>query len=285
MKNFVLVLSLLSLILLSGCFDYDEALVLNKDGSGSLQMKCSVSKVYLDQMQQMYAQMAKAMPDLDIPDDPRDMIFNRNKIDEALKAEDSGVELVKYEMSETDDMQTWDMKFSFTDLNRLDALDKALSPDEPGMEYQEEDLETDEEPLLTKQDDGTWLFLRSFKDKMEAEAFGGEDGEYYQDEYGEYEDQENGDEKYSYDDEEYNEGSVLGGISAEMEEGLNQFVEGFGLNAEEMGDHKLRFSITFPGKIIESNATSVDGNTAIWEYSLNQIENSMPDQKAVIDFD
>lgn len=281
MRNFILMALLFSLMLLSGCFNYEETLVLNKDGSGTVQMKCAVSKAYIDQMKQMYEQMAEAMPDMEIPENPGDAIFNREDIEEAVRADNSGLELVHYEISETEDMKTWDMKFSFTDMESLDALDKALSPEEAGGGYQEEATGADDEPLLTKQDDGTWLFFRSFEDKMDSESYGGEDEEYYQEDYDDYEEQDYSEEDYSYDEDDT---GALGAIAGQMEEGLNQVVEELGLMAEEMGKQKIRFSVTFPGKIIESNATSVDGNTAVWEYSMDQMENSPPDQQAIIDF-
>jgi len=35
---------------------------------------------------------------------------------------------------------------------------------------------------------------------------------------------------------------------------------------------RIHFSVTFPGKIIESNATRVEGKTAIWEYKLSEMQ-------------
>ena len=95
MRNFMLMTLLFGMILLSGCFNYEETLVLNKDGSGTVQMKCSVAKSYLEQMQKMYEQMAEAMPDMEIPENPGDAIFNREDIEEAVRADNSGLLLIR----------------------------------------------------------------------------------------------------------------------------------------------------------------------------------------------
>ncbi len=275
MKNFTLMALLLIVVLLAGCFDYEENLVLNADGSGSIQMKFSVEKTYLEQMKQMYEQMAQNMPDMEIPDDPKDVMFNKGKIEEALGAEDSGVKMVTYELTETDNSQVWLMKFTFEDTDDLDVLDKALSPDEDDEEEEDYDQgeSHDNKQLMTKQDDGTWLFFRSFNDDDSDEERSDDDAEYFHGEY--LAEQEEPEDDY-YDEESESE------MAEQLQEGLGQVVEGLDQMAEEMGKHKLRFTITFPGKVIESNASSVDGNTATWEYTLEQFETLKPEQNAKI---
>jgi hypothetical protein len=60
-------------------------------------------------------------------------------------------------------------------------------------------------------------------------------------------------------------------------------MEEFGKAMEQMGQmmqamteaaqkSSLTFTVTFPGKIVESNATRVEGNTATWEYKLADLE-------------
>jgi hypothetical protein len=34
------------------------------------------------------------------------------------------------------------------------------------------------------------------------------------------------------------------------------------------GHTSITFTVTMPGKIVDSNATSVEGNTAVWKYDL-----------------
>lgn len=251
----------------AGCLDYEEVLVLNADGSATIQMKYAVDKVYLDQMKAMYEQMAQYMPDMEVPGDPADLMFDKAHIDQSLAAENSGITLLNYEVSSTDKAQIWNMGFAIADINNIEALDKALSPQEDQYEQYEESEPVEEQPLLTKQDDGTLLFYRSIGDDIASGdlGFGG-------DEEGDYQGEE-------YDD---SDDPLSNALGEQLEEELGQFVEGLDDIADGMRDHKLKFTVTFPGEIIESNATSVDGNTAVWEYSLEQIQNDTPPQTAVI---
>jgi hypothetical protein len=73
----------------------------------------------------------------------------------------------------------------------------------------------------------------------------------------------------SDDEEEYDaatdesiEGEESGDPVDEFEQKLKDSFEGIA----------IKMVVTFPGEIIESNATSVDGNTATWEYSIEDME-------------
>jgi hypothetical protein len=68
-----------------------------------------------------------------------------------------------------------------------------------------------------------------------------------------------------------------------MDDSLKQFTAQTDSIAQVMDQHKMRFSITFPGKIIETNATTIDGNTAIWEYTLKELQTNQPDQVTVFE--
>jgi hypothetical protein len=275
MRNALTLICLAGLLLFAGCFDSEETLVINADLSGTAQMKFAVEKSYLDQMKTMYEEMAKMMPDAEIPSDPKDMMFNKVELEQALAGDDAGVELVSYETSESEDSHIWDMRFSFEDVNRLDAVYSALSPDDDDDEFQT-DREGDNEnenhqPLMTKQADGTWLFYRPFEDASIEEEYSGEGEEYYP------EDEE------EYSDDDYDDGDEPSDpLASEMMEGLDQLTGDIKSMAEGMKRHKMVFVVTFPGEIVESNATSVDGRTATWEYTLDQLDKDSPVQRAVI---
>jgi hypothetical protein len=263
-----------ALLCFAGCLDYEEVLVLNADGSATIQMKYAVDKVYLNQTKAMYEQMAQYMPEMEVPEDPADLMFDKAHIDATLAEENSGVELLAYDVSSTDQAQVWFMSFAIADINNIVALDKALSPQQDQFEQDEQFQEADpvdEHPLLTKQDDGTLLFYRSFDDDLPSQDFG--DGAAEESEnWGDYQGEE-------YDDSDDPLGNVL---TEQLEEELGQFVEGLDDIANGMRDHTLRFSVTFPGEIIESNATSVDGNTAVWEYTLEELDQLRSPQTAII---
>jgi hypothetical protein len=102
MKRVLSALGLAMLLIFAGCFDYEETLVLNKDGSGSIQMHYAVDKSYLNQMKDMYEQMAADMPELEIPDDPGETMFNEEHIRQTLAEEQANVTLDHYRISETE---------------------------------------------------------------------------------------------------------------------------------------------------------------------------------------
>jgi len=149
-KLFKLLLAAVVLVT-AGCLDYEEYLVLNKDGSGSIKIHYSIDKSYLEQMQQLSEQMGgekQSMADM-----AKEMMPMSDFEEGAMPAE-SGVKLVYFKPSETDEAVAWDMKFSFDNFKAFYALEETPS---------EEDTEPDSpissgtEISFTKQEDGTWL--------------------------------------------------------------------------------------------------------------------------------
>ncbi|UCG62351.1 MAG: hypothetical protein JSV52_03435 [Candidatus Zixiibacteriota bacterium] len=265
---------MLVLVILGGCIDYEEHLVLNRDGSGTIQMKYAVDKAYLNQLKEMYEQMAQAVPEMDIPDDPSETMFDKAHIETVLSDENSRVKLVHYEKSENENSQLWDMKFAFQDINNIEYLGDALSPeDEYENEYGDDNRDADEEVIhmLVKQDDGTLLFYRPLDDYNS----GREDEELYYDDYGD----DYGDDYSDYD--EVN-GGAMGELGQQMDEGVRQLGDHITRVAEGMENHDIVFRVTFPGDILESNATRVEGRTAIWQYKLGELNGEIPAQKAII---
>lgn len=253
-------------VLFTGCFDYEETMVFNEDGSGTITMKYSVEKAYIEQMQQMYKQMAEGMPGVEIPEDPFSEMFDKENIEASLAENNNEVTLVDYVVTETENARVWDMKFAFQDINNLDKLYEAVSPEDE-YTYVEESEEPAEElfALVTKQDDGSYLYLRPMDD-MEME----EDQESEEDYYPEAESEE--DYSGSESEEEYAE---------QLDAGIEQLTESVNSMAESMGNHTMVFKVTFPGKVVESNATKIDGNTATWIYKFNEMEGKLSDQRAV----
>lgn len=273
MKTCLTTVCIVALLFLTGCFDSEETLVINSDLSGTAHLRFEVQNTYLDQTRMMYEELAKMMPDADLPTDPKDMMFNKADLEEALAGDESGVVLISYAITESDDSHIWDMKFTFEDINRIDALYNALSPDEDGEEASVQG--EPEQPLMAKQADGTWLFYRSFEDATGDDEYSGGEEEYFIEDYAE-EDEEYRDEYSGEGDESEHP------IAVELKEGMGEFGSSLEQMAKEFGQHKMRFVVTFPGDIIESNATVVDGRTATWEYTMEQLDKNPPEQRAVI---
>ena len=47
-------------------------------------------------------------------------------------------------------------------------------------------------------------------------------------------------------------------------------------------NHKMRMTVKFPGKVVESNATSTNGNTAVWEYKFTDMAKAPKQLQATI---
>ncbi|MFQ5499628.1 MAG: hypothetical protein ACE5FH_08140 [Candidatus Zixiibacteriota bacterium] len=282
MNKFVVVVLALVLIGLVGCIDVEEHLTLNDDGSGKVAMHYAIAKSYFEQMQAMQDEMMKDLPEEIKAQMPQgslvDQMFSKDRINEVLAEEASDIELLKYSRGEANESIVWDIEFSFEDINKLYVVYEALSSDESDEEdyNQPQDSGKDERPekLLTRQDDGTLLFVRAFDDESQAGMGGSEDeytggGENYSSE--EYPSESAGNDEYQVDADD-SAALAMFGTSA----------EGMQSMAEEMSKKTIRFTVTFPGEIVESNATSVDGNTATWEYKLTEMNDNMPTQRAVI---
>lgn len=292
MKNLTVSTLILALLTLTGCFDYDENIVINEDGSGTVELHFAFEEAYLKQMEEIRRQMAEqmGMPAEDTIDAASGM-FDKAEIEAALNTAESGIAMSSYEESVTDGVRHYKLNFTFDDINKIHFLYTAVYPDDEEDEYgvthdeqygyednPGEEYPTEENPpdIYTPQDDGSWLFDRPMdSDLMESD----EDEVFYGDQDG-----EEGQTWESESGEEYGDGGQLGEIDLDE---LKSAMEGLGAQmqgmAEQMGkEHHFRFTITFPGAIVESNATSVDGNTAVWEIRFDQEQQGFSSMTAVI---
>jgi len=283
----MIVLVLLAL-LCAGCFDYTEHLTINDDGSGTLGMKISMDKAYLRAIEKMTREMATAFgtdtTDMDSPT----ANLSRSKIEEALAETGEGVRLISFDSSETADAKVWDMKFAFDDINQAYTAMAALQDEEESDMYGDSGEEVDSaseemQPEITfvKQADGTWLFERKFDDETGLGAsmddeLGGES------EIEEVSRDDSDDEALVEDDSDMEEDDA-DDVSDDSDEA--EMDDLAGEMAAMMGDldkHMMTFSVTFPGEIVESNATSVDGRTATWKFKLTDTNGAMKGMRAVI---
>lgn len=273
MKKTVILMLAGSLAFFTGCFDYEETLVIKEDRSGTIEMRYSMDKEYLRQMQFMLEVIEETPEGGMTKADPEGILFSRSRIEEALKARNAGVRLLFYETSETDISRIWNMNFSFDDIDSLDALADAISwrVGDVAPEY-------DAGSVYIKQADGTWLFSRPLR------GYGPEDETSDDDDSVDvesYDRDESMDEDFTDEGEtgepQMNDSSLgaVGDEAAELPENFQKMVEG-------MGDDKIRITVKFPGRIIESNATSVESNSATWEYTLDQMPGAPSEMRAII---
>ncbi|MFQ5606741.1 MAG: hypothetical protein ACE5GA_02250 [Candidatus Zixiibacteriota bacterium] len=275
MKNLWAGLMVVSLLALAGCIDYEEKLVINKDGSGTIELSYAIDKSYMNQMQESSAQMAEAMgEEASEADESAPSMFDSSKIDEALKMGYTGMTMLSYESVETDSTVRFKMKYSFEDVNKLYYLYDAIYPDEPG------DTTSESAPseIFTAGANGAWVFDRPLTDGDESDEsheYTGED-----DDAGEESGMAEGFAEMS----EYLKGAELEGMDkeamAEAMKGMEAQMRGM---EKRMEKHMIKFTVVFPGSVKESNATSVDGNTAVWSFKLNEFSDHRSGLKAVID--
>lgn len=251
-------------LMVGGCIDYDEVMVINADGSGTVSMKYVMDRSFIDGMKSMAMSMGTPEDSIESLSD----MFSQAEIEKSLAGNDEGIELESFEHSETETSYVWDMKFSFKDITRLDYLSEALSTDD-GEFSSDQGTQS-----YSKQEDGNWLFTRSFMDEGEMESQSWEDDDQ----------EEAGDDDEDWSEEAYEEEEAEADDSddeaeeIEMDESMGDFSSAMA----GLGDHKIRFSITFPREIVESNATKIEGKTAIWEYSLMDMSLAPPELKAII---
>lgn len=253
----------------AGCVDYEENLVINKDRSGTVQMRYSVEKVYLKQMQAIADMMAESTKE-NTKKDISETMFSRAEIEDALKSRNSGINLLSYETSEDDKTRTWQMMFSFGDVDSLAYLFDILSSD-MGEYAPAEDTVS----VYARLADGTWLFSRPLVEEDLQEDYSG---------YDDADTDDYLDEEYSEDDESIEEISDEDPVTDTETD--DEFEADFGADMGDlvfsMGEHTIKINVTFPGRIVETNATSTEGSTATWEYGLDRIQEAPSEMKAII---
>jgi len=111
----LLALSVLAVILFTGCIQMHSETIIDKNGGGTATMTMSVSKTVSDAMKQM----SELDPDSDTSDMPDIDSMDRKEIEKRLKGFD--VKLTKFEKKDVDGKQTVVMAYEFKDLKGLSA--------------------------------------------------------------------------------------------------------------------------------------------------------------------
>ena len=255
-----------------GCIDYDEFLKLNKDGSGHIRMRMAIEKATYEMLQGMAESFGEGEAPMGATD--------KQRIEKVLKERKSNAKLEKYVEKDEGDDRVWEMEFSFQNTNDLVDIGYALD---------ESQTSDDEVPFsFEKQADGTWLYRRTLDtDESGGDMSGGPtigmgDASGVGDApgtggmpqiLGEEIDPDN------FNAEEFAAQlqEQMGEMMKSMEDLQKTMEEQEARMEAESKDRYVRFTVEFPGDVIESNATRVDGKKAIWEYPLDEIQ-SMGDE-------
>lgn len=281
MKKFAGVLALLFLLCLVGCLEYMEQVKLNKDGSGSTQLRFAVSKDYFKQMDEMRRMMAQMTDGESESVEQPAIISSKEKIKMFFTEIRSGAKLESYKVSETDDFRVWNLSFTFTKLAELDHIGASVFQNEDEVEEEdqmgEDSLDMEHQPSVTftKQDNGTWLFTRTMPNDDTSGEMEMDDG-YPDNNYV-------GGQEYSDDYSEEEGGEESSMIGDSIEDALGAFTKEMEQMVGDPNKPAITFSVSFPGKVVESNASTVDGNTATWAFTFEQLSDSLPTMTASIE--
>lgn len=256
-------LTMLTALLVAGCIDYDEVLEINADGSGTMAMHVVVHKHYFEAIEAMMSSMA---PD---SSDSSNMfaLFTRADIEQRLKEQKSSVKLVDFKETQNDSTATYDLKFSYTDLQEMMRFNQRMgSSDMMGDEPKEPEL------TFKQVKAGQWQFTRGFQ--------GAEMGDML-----DIPTEPNEAEADSTPVEEPDSSAVEDSLSQGLAEMVDSSMAQMGtmmtgmteMMAKAFGEHKIRMTVKFPGTVTETNATSKSGNSATWEYKFTEL-NKAPSQ-------
>lgn len=284
MKRMMAVLILAAVFALTGCIDYTEELTLNADGSGSVKMHIVMDKAFLRDMEQLSGEYG------DSTEEDNEEICSEEEMRAALAAMNSGIELVEYTKDESEESLEYRFEFKFSDY--ADFADLQYACGEPDQSTSETGFEFTYE----QQPNGSWLFRR-FTDGAEEVDYGssGPDDQMMADAKPLPNDEYSGDEEVvdpdQVDMDKLGEamkelGEAMQGMATPETEGedydesagmdFNSMMEGMAASMrraqEDMKNHKLTYIVHLPGAVSESNATDVSGNTAKWEYTLDQAD-------------
>ena len=236
MKKFVklsaIALIALAALCLTGCIQVHSDTVIAKDGSGTASLTMSLSPA----MQEIF----KDMKDLEMDKD-QDMDFpmfdDIKKADLAKAAEGHGVTIKKFEKAMVDGREQLDIVMDFEDLKGLSYVMGNIRGNEPG--------------------DGMGIFETADGNFVLKEAnydFPAEPAEPAEKAEAEAESEDS-----------------AGSSTMTDEEKSQKQMEVMGKLMGAMAELDVKFTITVPGEVIESNAHTVEGNTSIWTINAGNM--------------
>ncbi len=262
-----LTLALLCAMVIAGCIDYDETLELNADGSGTMTTHFSIYKKAFEAL----AAMGEPVPEDSAQGESLFPVIERANIEEKLKNYKGNVQLLDFKQTENDSVLSYDIKYSFKNLQDMLEISENLGKDDVRDEASAEPSST---PKITfdKDESGQWQYTRGFQAAEMGEMI------------------------MPTEDSSTQESAVTSSTEAvdstaePMAQALDTAMSQMGtmmtsmadMMSQAFGDHKVRMTVKFPGTVAESNATSVKGNTAVWEYKFIDMAKAPKQLKATI---
>ncbi|TFH65925.1 MAG: hypothetical protein E4G91_00625 [Candidatus Zixiibacteriota bacterium] len=258
MKRFLpLTMALLCALFIAGCIDYEETLELNADGTGTMAMHLAV---YIKEIEAIDEMMGSYSED-STQDTATITLFTREDLEKNLKERKSTVKLLDFKEQRSESTLVYDFKYAFTNLQEMLEISEQMGKNEMmGESGSEPGGEPESAPEITfrKDKSGQWQYARGFQ----AAEMGGmmpaaEDT--------------TKPESPSLDSAESTDSLVepLTEVVDTMMAAMGSMMTGMTeMMTKAFADHKMRMTVKFPGTVVQSNATSTNGNTAVWEYKF-----------------
>lgn len=279
MRIFITILAAFVLaIFASGCFDYGEIIELNTDGSGTLSQHLVFYKNGIEGLMEMMSAMSADS----VTDSNKISIMSRAEIEKKLAESKTDIKLLSFTESENDSTVAYDVKYSFKNLNEILAFTKNMDKTESVGA-----LNSTAEVSFVKDESGSWVFTREIGDspvsgmgalENESEAPSGEASTESGTEpavdpmAGDISPKDPATESAGSDSAKLEGENPGAEMQKAMESMMNMMFAG----------KKVTLKVKFPGKIVESNATSTTGNEATWDYKLTDLTKAAGSMRAVI---
>ncbi len=241
MKNFaMLAIVALAATALTGCVQMHSDTIIEKDGSGTATMTLSFSPGMAEAIKEMEDLGMNEGQDMDVPEFDK---INKKELEKAVKGH--GVKITKFNKDTADGNMMVDIGLEFEDLKGLSYVMGKVMGDNPG--------------------DGMGIFQTDDGNFVLKEA--------------KYDFPEEPDTKAEKTEEEIKEAKEKVASILTDEEKAQKQMALMGKMMGAMGELDVKFTITVPGEVIESNAPTVEGNTSIWAINagnmMNQQDNDM----------
>ncbi|MBU1317576.1 MAG: hypothetical protein KKG33_05490 [candidate division Zixibacteria bacterium] len=293
MHRLALVALAAALAVFGGCIDYQETISLNADGSGTLKIRHALDSQYMDLMRQALASWEAE--DDNVPEKSEvksDEIWTRQQIQKALKCNHC-VELMDYDINDEGRWRVWSMEFSFKDISGVEGLLRSLNEEsvsERGL--------ADMKRSFTKQTDGSWLFQHSLgthrEGGLESSDISGIEM-HQEDSMGipadeemaglidRFEEATEDDSHDVYDQQGEDAKKEQNRLPEDKDSAAQAWDSLLNSLPAEIDKTHIKITATFSGEIVKSNATSIEGNTAVWEFSgQRERDNGGPSLAATI---
>lgn len=231
---------------LTGCVQMNSDTIIEKDGSGTATMKMSLSPGMADAMKEMEDLGMNEGQDMDVPEFDK---INKSELEKVAKGH--GVKITKFEKDTADGNMMVDIALAFKDLEGLSYVMGKIMGDDPG-----------DGMGIYETADGNFVLKKAVYDFPEEPAE---------------------DEEEVEAENELSTGSDASALTDEEKAQKQMALMGKMMGA--MGELDIKFTITVPGEIIESNAPTVEGNTSIWAINAgNMMSQQDNDMEPVITF-